>query len=178
MLLLIFNETRIPGVFIIESEKIIDARGFFARTWDKLEFAKKKLNSDIVQCSISYNRQKATLRGIHYQGFPYEETKVVYCLTGKTYNVVVDLRKNSLTFKKWESHELSGDSYKMIYMPKGVAHGFQTLVNDTVLFYQMSQYHMPKHYRGIRWNDPTFNIKWPLKISEISKRDSSFPNFE
>lgn len=175
---MIFKETKIPDVFIIEPDKIIDKRGFFARTWDKLEFTKKNLNSDIVQCNISHNIQKGTLRGIHYQEFPHEETKIVYCLTGKIYDVVVDLRRNSPTFKKWDSHELSADNYKMVYIPKGVAHGFQTLVNDTILFYQMSEYYMHKYYRGIRWDDPTFNIKWPLKISEISERDSSFEYFE
>lgn len=176
-LFLIFNETKLKGAFLIELEKFEDLRGFFARSWDKKEFEKKGLNSNVVQCSISYSKKKGALRGLHYQIAPYEETKLVRCTKGKIFDVIVDLRQDSNTFKKWMGFELSAESYKMVYIPEGFAHGFQTLDNDSEIFYQISQYYMPEYYRGVKWDDPAFNINWPLEISVISEKDSSYQPF-
>ena len=175
--LLKFTETKINGVFLIEIEKIEDDRGFFARTLDKQEFQKRKLIENFVQCSISYNKKKGTIRGIHFQLSPYEETKIVSCVRGKIFDVLVDLRKNSSTFKQWESNELSSGNHKMLYIPKGIAHGFQTLEDDSEVYYQMSQYHKSEYYKGIRFDDQNFKIKWPLPISTISKNDKNWETF-
>jgi len=176
---LIYNmkycETEIKGAYIIEPEKKEDERGFFARSWDIKEFEEKNLNPKLVQCSISYNHTKGTLRGLHYQIKPYQEIKYVRCTRGKVFEVLVDLRPNSHTFKKWISVELSAQNYRMIYAPEGCALGFQTLENETELFYQMSEFYSPGYERGLRYDDPILDIKWPLAISIISKRDLSFP---
>ncbi len=172
-----FIKTKIQGVFVIEPEKIKDERGFFARSWNSVEFKKLGLNPKISQCSISYNKKRGTIRGMHYQIKPYEEAKLVTCTKGKIYDVIVDLRPKSKTFKKWISSELSEENHKMQYIPEGCAHGFQTLKNNTVVFYQMSQIYNPQYYRGVRWNDPAFNISWPLKPSTIAKKDETHVNF-
>jgi len=172
-----FTETKINGVFLIEIEKIEDDRGFFARTLDKQEFQKRKLIENFVQCSISYNKKKGTIRGMHFQLPPYEETKIVSCVRGKIFDVLVDLQKNSSTFKQWESNELSSENHKMLYIPKGIAHGFQTLEDDSGIYYQMSQYHKSEYYKGIRFDDQNFKIKWPLPISAISKNDKNWETF-
>ena len=174
---LIFTETKLKGSFIIDLEKLEDERGFFARTWDQEEFSKRNLESKFVQSSISVNKKKGTIRGMHLQSTPYEETKIVSCTRGKIYDVIIDLRKDSKTFKEWLSIELSADNYKMLYIPKGFAHGFQTLANNTEIFYDISQFYNPKYSKGIIWNDKTFEIKWPLKISLISQRDLSYVLF-
>ena len=174
---MIFTKTKIKGVFIIEPEKIKDMRGFFARSWDSGTFKKLGLNSKIAQCNISYNNRKGTIRGMHYQIKPYEEAKIVTCTKGKVYDVIVDLRPRSKTFKKWTSVELSAENYKMHYVPEGCAHGFQTLENNTTVFYQISKTYKPKYYRGVRWNDSVLKISWPLKPSVISEKDSSHKDF-
>ena len=171
---MIFTELKLKGAFIIELEKNEDERGFFARTWDKKEFEKLGLNSKLVQCSISFNKKKGTLRGIHYQEVPYEEVKLVRCTKGKIFDVIVDLRQISKTFRQWMAIELNDENYKMIYIPKGFAHGFQTLENNTEVFYQMSQIYVPKHAKGLRWDDPTLGISWPIKTPIISNKDSSW----
>jgi len=163
---------------MITPEKFEDERGFFARSWDKAIFEEKKLDSRLVQCSISFNKHKGTIRGIHYQDSPHEETKVVRCTKGSVFDVVLDLRKNSKTFKQWFGIKLDSNEYKQLYIPKGIAHGFQTLEDNTEIFYQIGEYHRPELYRGIRYDDPSFNIKWPLKITNVSKKDASFPDFE
>lgn len=173
-----FTETKIKGAFVVEPEKIRDKRGFFARSWDLKEFKKLGLNSKIAQCSISYNKKRGTIRGMHYQIKPFEEAKLVSCVKGKIYDVIVDLRPKSKTFKKWVGSELSDENYKMHYVPEGCAHGFQTLKNDTVLNYQISQIHKPQYYKGVRWNDSAFNISWPLKPTNISEKDTSYVDFE
>ena len=173
-----FHKTSLSAVYIIEPEKTEDQRGFFARSWDAKQFKELGLDSRVAQLSISNNKKKGTLRGLHYQIPPYEETKIVRCTRGKVFDVIVDLRKNSKTFKKWYSIELSADNYKMIYVPKGFATGYQTLVDNTDITYQMSEFYMPKYYRGIRWNDPTFNFKWPLDITVISENDKSWNYFK
>lgn len=175
---MIFTKTKISGVFIIKPERIVDKRGFFARSWDSDIFKKIGLNSKIVQSSISYNKKRGTIRGMHYQIKPYEEAKIVTCIKGKVYDVIVDLRPRSKTFKKWTSVELSAENYKTHYVPEGCAHGFQTLENDTVVFYQISKIYKSKYYKGVRWNDPTFKISWPLKLSVISEKDSSHKDFD
>lgn len=136
------------------------------------------LNSNVVQSSISYNKLKGTVRGMHYQIKPYEETKIVRCTRGSVFEVLLDLRPNSKTFLKWTSVELTSNNYKMVYAPEGFALGFQTLENNTELIYQMSQFYSTEFQRGIKWNDAYFNIQWPLKMTVISNRDTTFPDFE
>ena len=174
---MIFNKTNFRGVFIIEIEREEDERGFFARIWDKKEFERHNINSKIIQCSISFNKKKGTLRGMHYQVSPYEETKLVRCTRGKIFDVIIDLRRESSTFKQWFGIELSDENHKMIYVPKGFAHGFQTLKNNTEVFYQISEKYMSRYSRGIRWNDKAFKIKWPLKPTIISKKDYIYHSF-
>ena len=175
---MIFNELKLKGVFKIELEKLEDDRGFFSRSWDKIEFEKHGLNTKIVQSNISFNKNKGTLRGLHYQISPFEEAKLVRCTQGKIYEVMLDLRKESETYKQWEAIELSKDNYSLLYVPEGFALGFQTLEDNTELFYQMSEKYVPESARGINYKDPEFNIKWPLKIKTISDRDSSFEFFK
>jgi dTDP-4-dehydrorhamnose 3,5-epimerase len=174
---MIFSKTRISGAYVIELEKNKDMRGFFARTWDTKEFRKFGLNPKIAQCSVSFNKKKGTIRGMHYQVYPYEEDKLVRCTKGKIFDVIIDLRPKSGTFKKWFGVELSDKNYKMLYTPRGVAHGFQTLEDNTEVFYQISEFFMSKYSRGIKWNDEAFRIKWPLKPTIISKKDRSYDLF-
>ena len=173
-----FFETNLKGSYVIEPEPSLDERGFFARSWDVNEFKKMGLNSNIVQTSISFNKLKGTVRGMHYQIKPYEETKLVRCTKGSVFEVLLDLRPNSKTFLEWTSVKLTSDNYKMIYAPEGFALGFQTLENNTELIYQMSQFYSPEFQRGIKWNDTYFDIKWPLKMTVISNRDTTFPDFK
>jgi len=174
---LIFTETKLKGSYIVDIEQINDERGFFARSWDKNIFDQKGLNSNLFQCNISFNKKKGTLRGMHFQEEPYQEAKLVRCTRGSVYEVMIDLRENSSTFKQWEAIELHSDNHKMLYIPEGFALGFQTLEDNTELFYQMSQFYMPKFSRGVRWNDEAFKISWPLDISVISQKDQSFNSF-
>jgi len=171
---MIFTETPLKGAFVIEIEKLVDERGFFARSWDEIFFKQNKLNSNLVQCNISFNKQKGTIRGMHYQDKPFEEAKLVRCTKGSVYEVFVDLRERSETFHKYFGLTLSSDNYKMVYVPEGFALGFQTLENNTELFYQMSQKYVPECARGIRWNDPSLQITWPMKPTIISQKDMSF----
>jgi len=175
---MIFKKTKIKGSFIIEPEKIKDARGFFALTWDNDEFKKNGLNSKLFECNTSFNKKKGTLRGLHYQITPYEGSKLVRCTRGKIFDVIVDLRPKSGTYLKWIGVKLSSNNYKMNYVPEGCAHGFQTLEDSTEVFYQMSQIYMSQYTRGVRWDDPTFNISWPLKPTIISKKDTMRKNFQ
>jgi len=171
---LIFTETQLKGAFIIEVEKLEDERGFFARTLDKKKFDEFGLNSQLLQCNISFNEIKGTIRGMHYQESPYEEIKLVRCTRGKIFDVIVDLRHDSETYQNWFGIELSVDNYKMLYVPKGFAHGFQTLENNSEVFYQMTDCYMPKFACGIRWDDKKISIKWPLPLTSISEKDLSF----
>jgi len=174
---MVFIETELKGVYIIEPERIKDERGFFARTWCKREFEAHGLNPNLVQCSISFNKKKGTLRGMHYQIAPYEETKLVRCTMGAIYDVIVDLIPESKTFKQWISIELTSENRKMLYIPEGLAHGFLTLTDNTEVFYQMSESYMPEYAKGVRWDDPAFGIHWPIDILVISKKDRQFPDF-
>lgn len=175
---MIFRETKLEGVFEICVEPQADARGFFARTWCQAEFENKGLNPKLVQCSISFNARKGTLRGLHYQMPPYAETKLVRCTSGAIYDVVLDLRFQSPTFRQWVVVALTSEKRNMVYVPEGCAHGFLTLEDDTEVFYQMSQFYSPESARGVRWDDPAFGIAWPAKVEVISDRDRTYPDFE
>ena len=172
-----FFETELKGSYIIELEKLEDERGFFTRIWDKKKMQDKGLYSDLVQMSFSFTKKKGTLRGMHFQKKPFEETKLVRCTRGKIFDVIIDLRPESNTYKKWIGVELKSDDLKILYIPEGFAHGFQTLEDDTEVFYQMSNWFSPEHVRGIRWNDKEFDIKWPIKCSIISKKDTTYEDF-
>jgi len=172
-----FLETSLKGAYIIEIEPIEDNRGLFARSWCKREFEAHSLNSKIVQCNISFNTKKGILRGMHYQIKPSEEAKLVRCTSGAIFDVIIDLRADSPTFKGWFAVELNDKNRKMLYIPERFAHGFQTLKDNTEVFYQMSEYYSPNHSRGIRWNDPSFSIQWPEDKRIISKRDQQYPDF-
>ena len=172
-----FQETKLAGVFELQIEPHSDERGFFARTWCEKEFKDKGLNPALVQCSISLNTRKGTLRGMHYQAAPFPETKVVRCTQGAIYDVVLDLRPASVTFKDWIGVVLSAQKRNMIYVPAGCAHGFLTLENEAEIFYQISEFYHSESARGVRWNDPAFRIHWPDKVEVISERDANYPDF-
>jgi dTDP-4-dehydrorhamnose 3,5-epimerase len=174
---MIFSETKIEGTFIIEPELFTDERGFFARSFCKEEFDKRGLDSLIVQCNISCNRKKGTLRGMHYQIPPHEEAKIVSCIKGAIYDVVLDLRKESRTYCHWISVELTDNNLKLLYIPKGCAHGFQTLKDQTRVFYQMTNFFHSESARGVRWNDPAFGIQWPAGRKIISKKDDQLAEY-
>lgn len=174
---MIFTETSLSGVWVVEPEKLQDERGFFARVWCQQEMEAHGLSAALVQCNVSFNYQKGTLRGLHYQVSPYAEVKLVRCTRGALYDVVVDLRAESPTFKRWIAFELTANNYKMLYIPIGCAHGFQTLMDNTEVFYQMSEFYHPECARGVRWNDPTFGVMWPLDTKIISEKDQCYPDF-
>lgn len=171
-----FIETKLPGAFIIEPEKFDDERGFFARSWSQKEFAEHGLNARMVECNISFNKRKQTLRGMHYQREPFAQAKLVRCTRGALYDVIIDLRPDSETFRQWIGVELTEENHLSLYVPEGFAHGFQTLADDTEVFYQMSEYYAPETAAGVRWDDPAFGIEWP-EASEriINERDRSYP---
>ena len=174
---MIFYETQIKGAFLIEPEKNEDERGFFARVWCQREFEEHGLNPGLVQCSISFNKKKGTLRGMHYQEAPFAEAKLVRCTRQSIYDVIIDLRPKSLTFKQHFAVVLSAENHKMLYVPEGCAHGFQTLEDNAEVFYQMSEFYSPEHSRGVRWNDPAFGIVWPIADPIMLERDKSYPDF-
>jgi len=171
---MIFIGTKIKGVYIMEPELLADERGFFTRSFCKEEFRNYGLDADIVQCNISCNKKRGTLRGMHYQIPPFEEAKIVSCTKGSIYDVVVDLRRDSPTYCQWHSEKLSADSYRMLYIPKGCAHGFQTLEDNCIVYYQMGEYYHSECAVGIRWNDPSIGIVWPLPPMIISERDKNY----
>jgi dTDP-4-dehydrorhamnose 3,5-epimerase len=175
---MIFLETKLKGAFVIESEKLKDERGFFARTWCQREFEKHGLNPRLAQCSISFNKKKGTLRGMHYQVGPRQEAKLVRCTRGSVYDVIIDLRSDSYTFKQWVAVELTEENRRMLYIPEGFAHGFQTLEDNTEVFYQMSEFYHPECARGVQWDDPAFRIEWPLTQVIVSAKDRSYTNFK
>lgn len=164
------------GVWVIDPEPFCDERGFFMRSFCRTEFADHDLEIDIVQCNISYNPRKGTLRGMHYQAPPYEEAKIVSAIRGSIYDVVVDIRKDSPTYRHWLAEELPADSYRMLYIPKGCAHGFQTLEDDCVVYYQMGENYYPEYSRGIRWSDPSIGIQWPIPVAMMSEKDRNYPD--
>lgn len=176
---MIFTETKLKGAYIVDLEPHYDSRGYFGRAWCKKEFEKHGLNANLVQCNISYNKVRGTTRGMHYQIDPYSETKFVRCIKGALYDVIIDLRKESDTYGKWIGIELSEKNGRAIYVPEGFAHGFQTLEDDTYVFYQVTEFYTPNAEKGIRWDDSSFNIKWPIGKEDviISEKDRSWESF-
>lgn len=168
-----FIETIFPGAFLIYPEPHEDGRGHFCRTFCRREFESRGLDSMFVQSSMSYNKIKGTVRGLHYQTPPYEESKLIRCTRGAIFDVIVDLRPSSTSFKRWQSFDLSAENAWSLYVPKGMAHGFQTLVDGTDVAYQMSEFHHPECATGIRWDDSELNIPWPIPSVTISERDQS-----
>src|SRR5262249_11274155 len=157
----IFTPTPLAGAFVIEPEPIPDARGLFARTWCQRELEAHGLDGNLAQCSTSFNKRKGTLRGMHYQAAPFAQTKIVRCTRASMYDVIVDLRPESPTFRRHFGATLTADNRKAMYIPKRFAHGFQTLDDDTEVLYQISEFYSPEHSRGVRWDDPAFGIAWP-----------------
>jgi dTDP-4-dehydrorhamnose 3,5-epimerase len=174
---MIFKDAGIDGVLVIEPERHEDERGFFARTWDPDEFAERGLNPELAQCSISFNRARGTLRGLHYQAPPHEEAKLVRCTAGAIFDVAVDLRPGSSTFRDWFGIELSAENRLALYIPEGCAHGFLTLADDSEVHYQISHAYVPDAGRGVRWDDPAFAIRWPGEVVVINDRDRSYADF-
>lgn len=172
-----FTETRLKGAFTIDIEPVEDERGFFARAGCRREFKAHGLTFDFMQCNLSFNRKKGILRGMHYQIKPNEEIKLVRCTRGAIYDVLVDLRPDSPTFKQWVALHLNAENRRMLYIPGGFAHGFQTLEEETELFYQMSAFYAPESARGVRWDEPAFHIEWPAAERLISAKDQSYPDF-
>jgi dTDP-4-dehydrorhamnose 3,5-epimerase len=175
---MIILPTRLVDARVIDLQPRPDERGFFARSWCRREFADHGIEVDIAQESVSYNRLAGTLRGLHFQKPPHEEAKIVRCTRGAIFDVIVDLRPRSPTYRQWEGFHLNAENRRALYVPKGFAHGFQTLVDDTELFYQISAFHVPGAAAGIRYNDPVFQIVWPLPVRSISERDSTAPDFK
>ena len=174
---MIFRATSLPDAFIVEPELLGDERGWFARAWCSEAFAEHGLNAELAQCSLSYTKERATLRGMHYQHPPHGETKLVRVTRGAIYDVALDLRPDSVTFCQWSAVELTVENRKMSYIPDGFAHGFVTLTDDVEVFYQVSVPHEPASAAGVRWDDPAFNIDWPVDQPVLSERDASFPDF-
>lgn len=175
---MIFNETKLRGAYIIEPDRLDDERGFFARTFCQEEFKTHGLNPCVAQCNISFNKKIGTLRGMHYQAAPYQEAKLVRCTQGAIYDVIIDLRSDSPTFKQWAAKELTAENRKMLYIPEGFAHGFQTLEGNTEVFYQMSEFYHPEFARGVRWDDPAFGIEWPIDAVILSAKDRDYLDFQ
>jgi dTDP-4-dehydrorhamnose 3,5-epimerase len=173
-----FSKTMLPGVIGIELEPRADDRGFFARSWCQQEFEAQGLNSRLVQCNVSFNYRKGTLRGMHFQAAPHAETKLVRCTKGAIYDVALDMRPESPAYKRWVGVELTAKSRQMLYIPEGCAHGFLTLEDETEVFYQMSEFYHAESARGARWDDPAFAIAWPEEVQVISERDATYPAFE
>jgi dTDP-4-dehydrorhamnose 3,5-epimerase len=173
-----FIPTTIGGAYLIEPERHIDERGFFARSWCAREFQEQGLESQLVQCSISFSSKRGTLRGMHYQAPPRAEVKLVRCTRGALYDVILDLRPDSPTRLTWAAFELTAENRCALYIPKGLAHGFLTLAAECEVFYQMSEFFDPDSARGVRWNDPAFDIAWPQSVTTISARDANYPLWE
>jgi dTDP-4-dehydrorhamnose 3,5-epimerase len=173
----IFTPTNIHGVVLLDPERIEDERGFFARGWCQTEFADHGIDLHLLQTNLSFNRRQGTLRGLHYQKPPHEETKIVQCTRGAIYDVALDLRRDSPTFKQWAGATLTADNRRMLVVPPGCAHGYLTLEDNTEVLYQMSAYYAPSHAAGVRWNDPAFDIRWPGNVTVINGRDRDYPDF-
>lgn len=174
---MIFQETGLPDAYVIAIQRLEDERGFFARAWCQREYADHQLNTQLVQCNIAYNHRKGTLRGMHFQRAPYAEVKIVRCTRGAIYDVIIDLRPESPTFKQHFGVELTQENHKMLYVPEGFAHGYLTLTDGAEIFYQVTQFYKPEAADGVRWNDPRFGIVWPAAVEVISARDANYPDF-
>lgn len=174
---MIFTETKLKDAYLIEIERLEDERGFFARWFDHEIFHQLGLNPNVLQSNISFNKHKATLRGMHYQAAPFEEAKLVRCTMGAIYDVIIDLRPDSDTYTQSHAETLSASNHKMVFVPEGFAHGYQTLEDNSEMTYQVSEMHHPESARGVRWNDPAFGIDWPEENPIILTKDQSYPNF-
>jgi len=172
-----FVETGLKGGYIVRLRKIEDERGYFARAWCGEEFRRHSLNPEMVQLNVGFSRRRGTVRGMHYQLAPHAEAKLVRCTRGAIYDVMIDLREGSLTFGQWHGAELTAESGLMMYLPEGFAHGYQTLVDDTEMYYQTSMPFAPEAARGVRHDDPAFGIRWPLPVSVMSAADRNWPVF-
>lgn len=172
-----FQPAELDGAFLIHLEAIADDRGFFARSYCDGEFEEHGLNTTWVQCNISYNRRRGTLRGMHYQAAPHEEVKLVRCTAGRIHDVIADIRPDSPTFGRYQAFELSAENRHMLYIPAGFAHGFLTLEPGTEVFYHMGAYYAPESARGFRYNDPAFGIAWPAEPHVISEKDAGYSDF-
>lgn len=172
---MIFTETKLSGAFIIDLEKRGDSRGFFARSFCQDEFERHGLVNKVVQTNVSLSKHQGTLRGMHYQEAPYAETKLVRCTQGAIYDVIVDIRPESPTFKQWIGVELSSSNHRMLFVPQNFAHGFITLMDESEVTYQVSQVYHPGSERGLRYNDPALGIIWPREVNVISDKDASWP---
>lgn len=175
---MLFRATKIPGAFLIDLERRVDDRGYFARAFCQTEFKAMGLNPCIAQVNWSANVRKGTLRGVHYQVAPNREAKVVCCTQGALFDVVLDLRVDSPNYRSWVGVELTAENRRMLYIPEGCGHGFQTMADNTEVLYLMSEFHSPEHARGILYNDPAFGINWPLPVSCISDADLAWPTFD
>jgi dTDP-4-dehydrorhamnose 3,5-epimerase len=174
----IFEETAIPGAFVLELEKREDERGFFARAWCAREFSEHGLSTDLSQSNVAHNRRRGTIRGLHYQRAPHEEAKLVRCTRGAIYDVVLDLRPGSPTYKRWAAFELTADNRRMLYIPEGCAHGYQTLTDGTETLYQVSEFYAPDCEGGVRWDDDAFAIAWPDADERLlSEKDATWPDY-
>ncbi|TXK33857.1 dTDP-4-dehydrorhamnose 3,5-epimerase [Pontibacter qinzhouensis] len=174
---MIFTETKLKGAYIVDVKRIEDDRGFFGRAWCKNEFDELGLSSNVVQTNLSSNKKKGTLRGMHFQVTPHAESKLVRCTRGALYDVIIDLREDSPTYMQWLGVELTADSFRMLYVPENFAHGFLTLQDNTDIMYQVTEFYAPAAERGIRYNDPSFNIAWPMKPQVISEKDLAHADF-
>ncbi len=175
---MIFSETKLRGAFVVEPEKRVDERGYFACSFSQEEFAEHGLNSRIVECNVSFNLRRDTLRGMHYQAAPHGQAKLVRCTRGAIYDVIIDLRPASPTFRQWIGIDLTADNSRLLYVPEDFAHGFQTLAENTEVFYQMSASYAPASERGVRWDDPAFHIEWPQADERIiAVRDRQHADF-
>lgn len=172
-----FKETGLKGAWLIKTEPAEDERGYFARVFCRDQFSRLGLETEYIQNSISYNRKRGTLRGMHYQAAPAAETKLVQCVRGSLFDVIVDLRPESETYCSWYGIELSADNGCLLYVPAGFAHGFQTLTDDTTVYYMISKAYAPEYARGVRWNDPAFGINWPVPDPVISEKDRQLPDY-
>jgi dTDP-4-dehydrorhamnose 3,5-epimerase len=172
-----FHDTGLEGAFIIDLDRLQDSRGFFARTWCQKEFQDQGLISTIAQANTSFNNRAGTLRGMHYQAEPYQETKLVRCTSGALYDVIIDLRPQSATYRRWFGAELTAENGKMLYVPADFAHGFITLKDNTEVHYLVSELYTPGAERGVRWDDPAFAIEWPQAVEVISEKDAAWPDF-
>jgi len=172
----IFTETKLSGAFLVEPERVADQRGFFARTFCVEEFRAHGLVTELAQASVSYNARTGTLRGMHYQAAPHEEIKLVRCTMGALHDVIVDLRPGSATFRDWFGVDLSAENRRMLYVPRGLAHGYLTLEDHTEVFYQIAGRYRPESARGVRHDDPAIGIDWPVEVRVISDRDRDHPD--
>lgn len=175
---MVFTATDIEGVLVIDVEKQEDERGFFARSWCRRDFSVHSISAEFAQSSVSFNRSRGTLRGLHYQAAPHEEAKLVRCTQGVIYDVVVDVRAGSATFLRHVGVVLSAENHRALYVPEGCAHGFLTLSDDAEVLYHMSQFYEPAATRGVRWDDPRFGISWPEPVRIIADRDRTYPDFQ